>query len=200
MAERGSRLVTIIADGSGAEEVVSDEKGVHEPESWSPDGTVLLFDNNMTENDIWSLAAGKARSQPYLQTPFREYAARFSPDGRWVAYVSDESGRDEVYVRPYPGPGAKLPVSTDGGREPVWSSNGRELFYRTGARLMAVPVNLGSSFTAGKAKLLFEAHYAAHYDTTDGEHFLMMTPDQPRPEIVVVQEWLEAVKRRTAGR
>ena len=72
------------------------------------------------------------KAQPFLRTPFNESAPRFSPDGHWLAYVSDESGRYEIYVQPYPGPGGKWQISTEGGTEPVWNPNGRELFYRSG--------------------------------------------------------------------
>ena len=71
------------------------------------------------------------KAQPFLRTPFNETAPRFSPDGRWLAYISDESGRFEIYVQPYPGPGGKWQISTEGGTEPVWNPNGRELFYRS---------------------------------------------------------------------
>src|ERR1700676_5576985 len=80
------------------------------------------------------------KAEPFLRTPFNEGAARFSPDGRWLAYISDESGRFEVYVQSYPGPGGKWQISTEGGTEPVWTRNGRELFYRSGDKMMAVDV------------------------------------------------------------
>jgi eukaryotic-like serine/threonine-protein kinase len=81
---------------------------------------------------------------------------RFSPDGHWIAYDSRESGRDEIYVRPYPGPGGKWQVSTDGGTEVVWNRNGRELFYRSGTKMMAVEVNTVPTFSAGKPTQLFD--------------------------------------------
>ena len=111
------------------------------PGSWSPDGTTLAFHERKAggERDIWTVARGQ-EPMPFLLTPFDERSPRFSPDGRWLAYVSDESGRDEVYVQPFPGPGAKWLVSTDGGREPVWGRDGRELFYRAGDLMMAVPL------------------------------------------------------------
>jgi hypothetical protein len=95
-----------------------------------------------------------------------------SADGRWLAYLSDESGRPEVYVQAFPRPGGKWQVSTDGGGEPVWARNGRELFYRNGYRLMVVPVQTGPVFTPGKAQVLFEWPYEAmdgirpNYDVT----------------------------------
>jgi eukaryotic-like serine/threonine-protein kinase len=81
---------------------------------------------------------GDRKAQPFLRTPFNESAPQFSPDGRWLAYVSDESGRYEIYVQLYLGPGGKWQISTEGGTEPVWNRNLRELFYRSGDKMMAV--------------------------------------------------------------
>ena len=111
------------------------------------------------ECDIWvlrmgdpSAGSGQARkAQPFLRTPFNESAPRFSPDGRWLAYISDESGRYEIYVQPYPGPGGKWQISTEGGTEPVWNPNGRELFYRSGDKMMAVDITTQPGFAAGTA-------------------------------------------------
>ena len=93
------------------------------PHSWSPDGQLLAFTeiNPTTGYDIWVLRMGDRKAQPFLRTPFNESAPRFSPDGRWLAYVSNESGRYEIYVQPYPGPGGKWQISTEGGTEPVWN-------------------------------------------------------------------------------
>jgi hypothetical protein len=105
----------------------------------------------------WGGAA--RRAQPFLRTPFNETAPQFSPDGRWLAYISDESGRDEIYVQPYPGPGGKWEISTEGGTEPVWNPNGQELFYRSGDKMMAVDVTTQLGFAAGKPRMLFEGPY-----------------------------------------
>ena len=99
------------------------------------------------------------KAQPFLRTPFNEAAPRFSPDGRWLAYISDESGRYEIYVQPYPGPGGKWQISTEGGTEPVWNPNGRELFYRNGDKMMAVDIATQPGFSAGKPRMLFEGQY-----------------------------------------
>ena len=107
--------------------------------------------------DMWVLPlAGERTPVPFLVTPFNERSPMFSPDGRWLAYVSDESGRDEVYVRSYPETGKKVPISAEGGTDPVWSKNGRELFYRSGDSLMAAPVKTGTAFTVSKPQKLFE--------------------------------------------
>ena len=102
-----------------------------------------------------SAGSGQVRkAQPFLRTPFVESVPRFSPSGRWLAYVSDESGRPEIYVQPYPGPGGKWQISTEGGTEPVWNPNGRELFYRSGDKMMAVDIATQPSFAAGKPRVL----------------------------------------------
>jgi serine/threonine-protein kinase len=147
------------------------------------------------------------KAQPFLNTRFNESAPRFSPDGRWLAYVSDESGHWETYVRPYPGPGGKWQVSTEGGTEPVWNPNGRELFYRQANKMMAVDVTTQPGFSAGKPKLLFEEPYLPtaatiqNYDVSpDGQHFLMVKPveqEQSAPtQINVVLNWFEELKQK----
>ncbi len=120
---------------------------------------------------------------PFLTTSFNERDPAFSPDGHWLAYVSDESGQYEVYVQPSPGPGERWLVSTDGGREPAWSADGKELFYRNGNRMMAVTVEAEPSFTVGTPGLLFEGQYtsqiiASNYDVSpDGHQFVMIRQD-----------------------
>jgi len=119
------------------------------PLSFSPDGRLLAYYevNPDTGRDIWVLPMEGDRTPiPFLVTESNERSPVFSPNGRWIAYASNESGRDEVYVRPYPpGTGGQILISTDGGREPVWARDGRELFYRSGNRLMAVPVEIESA-------------------------------------------------------
>jgi eukaryotic-like serine/threonine-protein kinase len=158
---------------------------------------------------IGDLSPGSAqvrKAEPFLQTPFNEGAARFSPDGRWLAYVSDESGGFEIYVQPYPGPGGKWQISTGGGSEPVWNPNGRELFYRSGDKMMAVDITTQLSFAAGKPRMLFDGHYEpppfpiANYDVSpDGQRFLMLKPSEQEAaptQINVVLNWFEELKRR----
>jgi Tol biopolymer transport system component len=147
------------------------------------------------------------KAQPFLQTPFNESAPRFSPDGRWLAYTSDETGRWEIYVQPYPGPGGKWQISADGGMEPVWNPNGRELFYRSGRKMMAVEITTKTGFTAGKPRVLFEGEYLPtplhfpNYDVSqDGQRFLMLKPIEQEAaaptQINVVLNWFEELKQR----
>ena len=139
------------------------------------------------------------------RTPSYESAPSFSPDGRWLTYVSDESGRFEVYVQPYPGPGGVYQISTDGGTEPVWNPRGKELFYRSGDKMMSVDVSTEPAFSAGKPKVLFQGPYLStlgtlpFYDVSqDGQRFLMLEPVEQTAtltQIVVVQNWFEELKR-----
>ncbi len=178
--------------------------------SWSPDGRVLAFwkgGGDATGNDIWMLPMeGERKPEPFLETPFNELSAAFSPDGRWIAYHSDESGRHEVYARAYPGPGGKWQISTHGGLHAVWSPDGHEIFYRTDdKKVMVVPLQLTPELSAGKPKMLFEDRFAwwgftdRNYDITpDGQRFVMVedAEEESAPtEIVVVLKWFEELKR-----
>jgi eukaryotic-like serine/threonine-protein kinase len=206
-----------LADGSGGLERLNTSEYIQVPTSWSPDGKVLAFMevNPTTRVDIWVLrmgdpsrGSGQVRNaQPFLRTPFDEGAAGFSPDGRWLAYMSDESGRYEIYVQPYPGPGGKWQVSTEGGTEPVWNPNGRELFYRSGDKMMVVDIATQPGFAAGKPRILFEGRYqpspvqSADYDISrDGQRFLMLKPSESAEaaptQINVVLNWFEELKQK----
>ena len=131
----------------------------------------------------------------------------FSPDGNWLAYVSNESGRQEVFVQPFPGPGGKRQISTEGGNQPVWERNGQELFYRNGNQMIAVDITTAPTFSAGTPKLLFEGNFQAssasiaNYDVTpDGQRFVMVQRSEQEQEAVtqinVVLNWFEELKQR----
>jgi serine/threonine-protein kinase len=148
--------------------------------------------------------AGGGQPQVVLQTKGTETNPAFSRDGRWLAYVSSESGTNEVYVRPFPGPGRRLQVSTDGGFEPVWSRNGRELFYRRGDAMMAATITTEPVPTAGSPRPLFKGTYAATdtggagYDVAMDGRFLMVQPveaPQPATSINLVLNWFDELKR-----
>ena len=206
-----------LADGSGGLERLTASEYLHVPTSWSPDGQLLAFNeiNPTTGYDIWVLRLGDPsassgqirKAQPFLRTPFNEGAARFSPDGRWLAYISNESGRYEIYVQPYPGPGGKWQISTEGGTEPVWNPNGRELFYRSGEKMMEVEVTTQPSFSVGKPGVLFEGPYeptpgtTPNYDVSpDGQRFLMVKgreqAEAAPTQINVVLNWFEELKQK----
>jgi len=192
------------SDGSGPEERLRESEFVELPVSWSPDGRVLAFHSEHPTSgfDIWILPMeGEREAQPFLQTRFQERQAVFSPDGDWLAYVSDESGQDEIYVQPFPGPGGNWLISSGGGTEPVWSASG-ELFFRSGAKMMAVEITTHPTFSPGKPSLLFEDQYVssgtvrADYDVTpDGQRFLMIKYEGTGSEINIVLNWFEELKR-----
>ena len=197
------------ADGSGGLERLTTSEYAHVPMSWSPDGQALAFMevNPSTQRDIWVLRMGDRKAQPFVKTRFDESVPRFSPDGRWLAYVSNESGRYEIYVQPYPGPGGKWQISTEGGTEPAWNHNGRELFFRSGDKMMAVDIAAQPSFAAGKPRMLFQGPYerspatSPNYDVSpDGQRFLMLKPadtgESAPTQINIVLNWFEELKRR----
>jgi len=192
------------ADGSGQAELLlnMNSGNILIPTSWSPDGESLAFYDVTSSRDIWVLPRG-GDGAPFVVTAFNEGSPLFSPDGRWLAYGSNESGRDEIYVQPYPGPGVKWPISTEGGTEPRWSADGRELFYRLGDKMMVVEVQSEPAFTSGRPQLVFEVPYlrdqfaTSNYDISpDGQRFLMIKADQAEvPQINVVLNWFEELKR-----
>jgi hypothetical protein len=143
---------------------------------------------------------GERTPKVFAKTPFNETAPRFSPEGRWIAYVSDEAGQPDVYVRPFPGPGEALRISTSGGSNPHWRRDGKELFYVVGQRLMAVPVTASSSFDAGVPKQLFDRKPAriTDYDVAaDGQSFLInseVSGPETKP-INIVVNWMAALKK-----
>ena len=191
----GSNLFRKSVDGSReTERLMPSMSGWQFATSVSPDGRFLAFmqEESDTHQDIWVLPRGvdgEREPQLIVRTRFFDGQGAFSPDGRWLAYVSDESGRYEVYVRPFPDPGRRWQVSTNGGREPLWSQDGRELFFREGGtmgagkrrKLMSVLVRTQPTFQAGSPQLLFEGRYLdgrmgpPEYDVApDGQRFLMV--------------------------
>jgi len=198
-----------LADGGGGLERLTTSPYINAPVSWSPDGQLLAFGeiNPTSGQNIWILRMNDRKALPFHRTGPNENEPRFSPDGRWLAYLSDESGRYEIYVQPYPGPGGKWQISTEGGTEPVWNPNGRELFYRNGDKMMAVDISTQPGFAASTPRMLFEGRYEQppvpvhNFDVSpDGQHFLMLKPvdqEQAAPtQINVVLNWFEELKRR----
>jgi len=194
------------SDGSGEEERLTINENVNTPVSFSPDGKWLTFtENSVAGPDTWILPMTGDR-KPVLFQKTSE-AAHFSPDGRWIAYRSSDSGRAEIYVRPFQREGGRTQVSTDGGLEPVWSRDGRELFYINGEKTMAVHVQTAAGFSAGSPRVLFTGRYlpspngVSGYDISpDGQRFLKIQPTNPEQavsQINVVINWFEELKRLT---
>jgi serine/threonine protein kinase len=170
---------------------------------WSRDGRFILYQipGANTGQDLWIAPQfGDRKPFPYLQTQFNEQGGVFSPDGRWIAYVSDESGRDEIYVQAFPLSGEKHEISTGGGSEPYWRKDGTELFYLgTDRNLMAVPVKLGTTITPGSPTSLFPVPASAQRNsyavTGDGRRFLISRLAGEMPPITVVTNWPAGLKQ-----
>jgi len=197
------------SDGSGTPEALYDCKATCSVTGLSPDGQWLLFyeQDEKTSRDVWVLKLdGSRTATPLVATPGSDRAATFSPDGRWFAYASNVSGRDEVYVRSFEkgSAAAEHLVSTNGGREPQWSRDGKELFYRVGRALMAVDVDRSGAFRAGEPRTLLEGNWAVEtgglnqmYDVApDGQRFVMVRADDQWSRIHVVLGWLGELQRR----
>jgi Tol biopolymer transport system component len=205
--EESSELFWKAADGSGqAEPLTGDEVIQGYPGSWSPDGQALAFYGSKPggQSDIWLLPLG-GNPRAIIATQFIERLPMISPDGRWLAYVSNESGRKEVYVQPYPAFDKRWLISNDGGNEPTWAGDGKELFYRNGHRMMAVSIQVEPEFRAGKPRVLFEAEYDLHrfddrnYDITrDAQRFVMVQSEKTSEiaRIHVVVNWFEELQRK----
>jgi hypothetical protein len=205
------------ANGTGAVERLTTNLAQQLPTSFSPDGKTMIFMemNTKTGGDLMQLHLdGSPKAEPLIQTNFGESNGEVSPDGRWIAYQSNESGQNEVYVRPFPKvDGGRWQISTGGGSLPVWSRNGRELFYYDpNTAMMAVPVQTSPGFSAGNPSKLFGGRWYAlqagrTYDPSpDGQRFLMIKDtalgDQNTPSapINVVVHWTEELKARVPAK
>ena len=140
-------------------------------------------------------------AEPFLQTPFNERRAMFSPDGRWIAYQSDASGRNEIYLSRFPASPGEWQVSTEGGTETRWNPNGRELFYRNADKMMAVDVDSQGELVLGKPRLLFERSLLREdYDVApDGQRFVMVDESESAPaptQLNLVLNWFQELEQR----
>ena len=206
-------LFTMPTDGSSPPKQLRQNADTEYPESWSPDGRYLAFRATHEDEDsgIFVLPLNEEGAEPLtlVDTSFIESDADFSPDGRWIAYSSSESGRREIYIKHFladGGEGQRLQVSSDGGWQPVWSRDGSELFFRNieGSALMVVDVTKGNDVELGRPRILFEEHdmplpqrfRGQMYDVAPDGRFLMLTEDSSRPTILnVVLNWTEELKR-----
>ena len=213
-AESGLEAWIVAADGSSPPRQITRGLGTVHVDAWSPDGRTLSVHQHRGLSVVCLMVALDRPDQPpqvFAEGEGQTEGADFSRDGRHAVYSSTDSGRREIYVRPFPGPGPRLPVSVNGGREPRWAANG-ELFFRSpdGRQLFSAKPGAGTPLAVGTPELRFEGDYyiaptgspRPQYDVTpDGKRFLMLAPT-PRPEgsqnrsrLVVVQNWFEELKR-----
>jgi serine/threonine protein kinase len=198
-----------VNDGYGKEELLFKEDSRHIfPEDWSSDGKFIVYRKmgDETSFDLWLLPMmGDRQPRPYLATQFDERLAKVSPDGRWLAYRSNESGRNEIYVQSFPEPGRKLMISKGGGNLPRWRRDGRELYYvAADNKLMAVQVETRANFEVGETIALFDLGRCGLSDirylydvSVDGQKFLVIRPleDASSRPLTVVQNWTELLKK-----
>jgi Tol biopolymer transport system component len=201
------------ADGAGEAVRLTESKNIQVAQSFSPDGKRLAFAeiDPHTGYDIWTLPVGEVESdhpkpgkaEPFLVTPFSEQGPTISPDGRWLAYQSNESGRYEVYVRPFPGPGGKWQISTGYGSSPVWSRKGPELFYRSGEGMVVASYTAGGeAFLAGKPRLwAAQKGLGGEFDLApDGKRFAVVqaeASEQKGPQhVMLLQNFFDELRRR----
>jgi serine/threonine-protein kinase len=197
------------SDGSGNPEMVVKSPGLTFPVSWTPDGKVLLYQHLSPKAEMWMVTApgtgGLGRPQRLFgESSFNQGSPRISPDGRWVAFQSDESGMYQVYLRPFPGPGGLTPVSVDGGGNPMWSGDGRELFFlgRNKPEMMAVDVETSPTLRLSTPRVLFSRVDAYSADVApDGKRFLVSLPARSGVNATtsvtlnMVENWFEDLRR-----
>ena len=207
------------ADGGGKDELFLSVPGREVfPSSWSSDGMLLAMESSaQMAYNIGAVSSAGRKWRPLLQQEYAEAQPEISPDGRWMAYTSNESGEQQIYVRPFPGvDGGRWQVSNNGGNSPLWSPDGRELFYRSGDAVASIEINAEPAFGLGKTRILFRGKYvSANFDfgllefhpwdiSRDGERFLMMKEIEVDPaaatetprRINVVLNWTEELKQR----
>jgi len=207
-APRDRRRLVKPVDGSGSEEVLFEANtrcATCFLYDWSPDGKWVTFTDrtDTTSFDVWlAPVAGDRKPVPFLQSRFGEVWARFSPDSRFVAYMSDESGTHEIYVRALPPGKGRWPISTNGGFFPRWRRDGTELYYREGQKMMAVPIRLTpNAVEPGAPRELFQAQDGGRFDVSpDGQRFLLHYPaegQQDAQSITIVTNWQSTLSDAT---
>jgi Tol biopolymer transport system component len=204
-----SDLYRTAASGAGRAEPLLNSSAVKHPTDWSLDGRTIVYDvdDPKTSWDLWTLPVGGGAATPFLQTEFAEGFGRLSPDSRWMAYVSDESGTNEVYIRPFPPSTGKWKISTAGGTVPRWRRDGKELFYiAPDGTLMSVSVQAASMFLASLPKVLFKTRMSQNgewgYDISpDGHRFAisMAVGDSTPAPITIILNWTSGLRPATAA-
>ncbi|MGH9317450.1 MAG: TolB family protein, partial [Thermoanaerobaculia bacterium] len=204
-----SGLYVKASNGSGPEEALYHAEGTLgavSPDDWSRDGRFLAFEliqpGGKTKDDIWILPLfGDRKPYPFLATAFGEVGATFSPDGRWLSYTSDESGRTEVYVVPFPGPGGKWQISTSGAVGGGWTRSGREIVYGSldGTGIFVEIKRGPSGLEIGASKASFKpTPFSAITATPDNERILLAVPPEgtPAPRVALVANWTAGLARK----
>jgi Tol biopolymer transport system component len=187
------------ADGTGAEQLLARRSRWPTPEDWSPDGRTLLFSEYTSRGDadIWTYSAGKVT--PLIASPFHEAAAKFSPDGRFIAFHADDGGLSRVYLQSFPGPGPRTTVSDEEGGWSRWRADGRELTYWRGERLMVVAVQTDPVLRIGRPQMVLESRGGRHgyAGVAPGGRVLTLssrTTEGP-PELRIILNWFEELER-----
>jgi eukaryotic-like serine/threonine-protein kinase len=204
-----------MADGSGVEErLTTKQDATQSPTSVSPDGRWLLFNENSGQESggvgFWLMQLNGDRTpHHFFPVPAGESDGQFSPDGKWVAYQASVSSRQEIYVSPFPGPGPRRQVSTDGGIEPLWSRDGRELFFQNGSQLMGVTVTPGAEWSASQPHVVHEGRFlrGSNGNTSwsinkDGTRFFriqLVEPERAITHVDLVLNWFSELQQRVAG-
>lgn len=198
------------AGGTGPDEPFLTDTGNNKlPSDWSPDGAYVVYHQALENSgqDIWVVpTSGDRKARPFLQTPFNELQGRLSPDGRWMAYTSDESGNLEIYVRPFPSGAEKWLISTNGGSDAVWRHDGKELFYLgVDRKIMSVRVNSGAPFESDVPRPLFDTQVGAlnpdyrnqYAVSNDGNRFLVndLSEGSSSSPITVVLNWTQMLRK-----
>ncbi len=205
-SDRGGtfNLFRQVSDQGAAEQILDSREFQQLPTSWSPDGSLVFNRYDRSNNvDIWLLLPGAAReTRPFLTTPFTEGAGVVSPDGRWITYVSDRTGRYEVYLSAFPEGGREVPVSSRGGQEPAWSSRGDRIFYRRDQSMISVSLSVTPSLVPGSEAVLFDGPFSRRnpreYDVSGDDRFLLlqeMTDGRSSVEITIVDGWFSELER-----
>jgi serine/threonine protein kinase len=188
------------AEGSGAEQRLTTSDFEQSATSVTPDCHRLLFDQDSSSGgrDIWTLTMqADEKPRPFIQTPFDEHGGAVSPDGRWVAYVSNDSGRDEVYVQSFPSPARRWTISNAGGKSPIWGIRGNELFYRNGDKMMLVAVRTRPTFSATSPRVAFDLPpHVSQYDMAhDGRFLIIQNRGQASVDTLnVIINWFEELE------
>jgi eukaryotic-like serine/threonine-protein kinase len=205
----GGDLYMKPASGASGEQLLVGSNLLKVPTSFSPDGRFLLYEvatGSSARRDLWVVSVPDRKASPVLATEADEAEAGFSPDGKWIVYQSDQSGRYEIYVRPFPGAGTQWQISTDGGVHPVWRADQKEILYESpDGKLLSVDVSVSAGdFESGTPKVLFQMRAKIapnrNFDVSpDGQQILVNTPaidvgDQSAP-VILVQNWTSLLKR-----